>query len=80
MKQYVGKMLRFFLNFMFYMVVLVSVTYYCYSTPMELYGIKHAILQLESALFLALFMALILAGINEITTLFIIRMSRGKKP
>lgn len=80
MKPLFGKIMRFVLNFVFFMIVLISATYYVYSTPAELFGIKNVLLPLNAVLLLSVVIALILAIINEVTTVFIVRMIGRKKP
>lgn len=74
-----GKILRFVVNFVFFAVIMIAVVYYSYMNPPELLGVKNILLPMQAAVFLAFLLSLIMAGINEIITIFIIRITRRGK-
>lgn len=66
------------MNFVLFMVVLYSTTHYSYTNYPELFGVKNVLMPYEAAVFLSLMLALILAGINEITTVIVIKLTKRK--
>ena len=70
------KVIRFFLNLGLYAALLISATFYAYTNPPELYRLKEVILPLNNAIFLAVFLALLCAGVNEILSMLMLRIAR----
>lgn len=73
------KIIRFVLNLVIYSVVLISVTYYTYTNIPELFMIKDLMVPFQGSLMLAVILSILLAGINEVMTLIVIRVFRRKK-
>lgn len=73
------KIIRFVMNFAFYSVILIALTYFVYTTPPDFYGLKNAIVPMQATIILTIFASMGLAIINEITTLFIIRITKRQK-
>lgn len=73
------KIFRFLMNFVFFTVILYSMVHYSYTSDPELFGIKNALLPYEAAVFLGLIISMILAGINEITTIIILKSTNRKR-
>lgn len=67
------KLARFFINFLVYAGFLASSAWYIYIEPKELFAVKEAILPFNAAVVLALIFSLILSGLNEIVSMFIIK-------
>lgn len=72
-------LLRFILNFIFYAMLLVTSAYYLYTYIPELYGLKNVILPLKSIIVFTIILSFILALVNEIMTVLIIRIISRKK-
>lgn len=70
------KVIRFFLNLGLYAALLVSTTFYVYTYVPELYQLKEVILPMRNSMILAIFMALLCAGMNEIMSMLIVRIAR----
>lgn len=69
------KTIRFFVNLILYAVVLISTTYYTYTFQPGLFALKNVIIPLQGTIILAVVLAVILAGVNEIMTMIIIKFS-----
>jgi len=74
-----SKITRFILNLVLYASILISTTYYSYTNVPELYGVKNVLVPFNGALFLAVVLSIILSGVNEITTIFVIRFIGRRK-
>lgn len=79
MKKILAKLFRFVLNVGIYAGVIISVVYYSYMNNPDLIGIKNVIFPLPVAVILSIIVSIILAGANECTTIFMIRLiNRGR--
>lgn len=76
-KMIVLKVMRFLLNFGLFSGILAVTVYYTYTNVPELFGLKNTLVPFNGALFLGLILSLIMAGMNEIITLFMIRLGKG---
>ena len=74
-----SKVIRFILNLLIYSAVLLSVVYYSYTYVPELFQLKNLMIPFKGSLMLAVILSVLLAGINEVITLIIIRFVRRKK-
>lgn len=82
MNPFFSKVMRFIMNFLFYAVILISTTYYVYTNipDPEIIALKNVLFPMQAAMLLAFILSLIMAIVNEITTIFIIRIARRKQP
>lgn len=73
------KLIRYFVNVVGYAAILVLATYMSYTIPEEMYIVKNFCLPFGLAVVIAIFVAIILATINEITTMIIVSYTRGQQ-
>ena len=72
------KTIRFILNFLIYAGILISTIYYSYTNQPGLFMLKDYLIPMKGTILLGLILAGILAGINEIMTMFIVKLFRGR--
>ena len=72
------KVIRFISNVIIYSSILIAVTYYSYTNVPEFFALKNLMIPFTGTIILAIIISVLLAGINEITTLFVVRFYRGK--
>lgn len=79
MRVFLVRITRFVLNVAFFGLVLFGITHGIYIYEPQLAGLKDALLPYEAAVFLCLIAAIILAGLNELTTAIAIRITIRRK-
>ena len=70
------KTIRFILNIILYATILICATYYTYTFQPGLYALKNFIVPMNGVIFLTIILSIILAGLNEIITIFVIRFQK----
>jgi len=73
MNQKAAKIYRFVFNMALFTLVLMGVTYYVFITPHTLFRLKDALVPFKGALVLTVVLAVLLAGVNELTTILVVR-------
>ena len=68
-----SKVTRFLLNFVLYALILLAVTYHSYTNNPDFFTLKTLLAPFGEMLILAVILAIMLSGINEITTLGVSR-------
>jgi len=72
------KIFRFVFNLSMFTLVLMSVTYYAYTNNPTLFGLKNALVPFEGALILSVILSVLLAGINEVVTLLVVKFTKRR--
>jgi len=73
------KFIRYMTNLFTYILLLNVITYILYIIPADLYVFKNTIIPLGQIFVLNIFISMVLAAVNEITSIFLVRYFRGKR-
>lgn len=74
-----SRAIRFVLNFIIYCGVLIGVAYYTYiNGGPELFALKNVMVPFNGILILAVVLAIIFSGVNELITFVMVRRIRRK--
>jgi len=70
------KLIRYFVNVILYAVVLITATYMAYIIPEDMFIVKNFCLPFGLATVIAIFISMILATLNEISTIIVVNITR----